>query len=313
MKISFVIPFRDGLPFTRRCLETLTATLPAGLAHEIILVDDGSTDGTRDWLRTLPGSCRPLLNERNLGYAVACNRGAAAASGEWLGLLNNDLELLPGWLEPLLAGAQRLRRAGVIGNLQLRADTRELDHAGIMIGADGKPAHMRTRPPGDGQPPGYVAMSAVTAACALVPRALFAGLGGFDEGFRNGGEDVDFCFRADAAGHRTWLALASSVLHHVSATPGRKDHDEENSFRLFRRWRPRLEREARRTWCSEFLADVHRGLVPRHRRAERRAALYLRGWRSHPGRWAATNVAQNLLAETVRWERLLPAAPTSAD
>jgi GT2 family glycosyltransferase len=307
VNLSFVIPLYNCLPLTRRCLETLQATLPGGLAHEIILVDDGSTDGTRAWLETLPAPCRAILNERNLGYAVACNRGAAAARGEILALLNNDLELLPAWLEPVLAGFSRLPRAGIIGNLQLRADTRELDHAGIAIGVDGKPAHVRTRPAGPGKPSGYAAMPAVTAACALVPRILFTDLGGFDEGFLNGGEDVDFCFRARARGRSTWTALASTVLHHVSATPGRKTHDEENSYRLFRKWRPVLEREAWRTWCGEFLTDARAGVLPRHRPAERRAALFLRGWLPHPGRWARSNVAQNLLVEQLRWERLFPA------
>ncbi len=308
VQVSFLIPLFNCLPLTRRCLETLQATLPAGLAHEVILIDDGSTDGTRDWLGTVASPCRPLLNEANLGFAATCNRGAAAARGDFLALLNNDLELLPGWLEPMLEGFARLPRAGVVGNLQLNAATRELDHAGIVIGADGKPAHLRAVPTAPPRAPGYAPMPAVTGACAVVPRDLFTTLGGFDEAFRNGGEDVDFCLRARAGRRGTWTALGSTVLHHISTSPGRKARDEENSYRLFRKWGTVLEREAWRTWCRDYLADVRAGAVPRHPRAVRRAALFLRRWLPQPGRWARTNVAQNLAVELERWERLLPGA-----
>src|SRR5437764_725708 len=113
---------------------SLRATLPAAMTHEIILVDDGSTDGTREWLATLGDPFRVVLNDRNRGYAVANNRGAAIARGDFLALLNNDLILLPRWLEPMLAAHATLGlRAGVIGNVQLDAGTGIVDHAGIII------------------------------------------------------------------------------------------------------------------------------------------------------------------------------------
>ena len=307
-RLSAVIPLYNCLPLTRRCLETLQATLPAGLAHEIIFVDDGSTDGTRAWLETLRAPVRVLLNECNLGFAAACNRGATAARGEFLALLNSDLELRPGWLEPMLAGFERLPRPACLGNVQLHPGTLALDHAGIVIGASGKPAHLRALPLPGPDTPDYAAMVAVTGACALLPRTLFTGLGGFDEGFANGGEDVDFCFRARAAGHTVWTALKSTVLHHVSASPGRKLHDEENSYRLFRRWRRELETAAWRAWCETYLADARAGTLPRHPPAERAAEEFLAGRRARPGRWAESNVIQNLLTEEARWERLFPGA-----
>ncbi len=308
-RVSAVIPLYNCLALTRRCLETLQATLPADLAHEIIFVDDGSTDGTREWLATLAPPCRALLHDRNLGFAAACNRGAAAARGEFLALLNNDLELLPGWLEPLLAGFARLPRAGCLGNVQLNLATRELDHAGIVIGADAKPAHLRLPPAASPGTPGYAAVMAVTGACAVTPRALFAGLGGFDEGFVNGGEDIDFCFRVRAAGHTIWTALQSTVLHHISASPGRQRCNEENSYRLFRRWRPALEQAAWRAWSEALLADARAGVLPHYPAAEKAAEGFLAGRQSRPGRWAETNVAQNLLTEAARWEQMFPHAP----
>ena len=123
MLVSFVIPLYNCLPLTQAMLASLQATLPAGLAHEILFVDDGSTDGTRDWLHAFPPLRSPpfrlLLNEHNLGFAVGNNRAAAIARGRFLALLNNDLVLTPGWLEPMLAAHAGLRdRAGLIGNVQ---------------------------------------------------------------------------------------------------------------------------------------------------------------------------------------------------
>jgi len=310
------MPLYNCVALSQRCLETLRATLPPGLAHEIILVDDGSTDGTRAWLDALgDGPCRALLNEHNLGYAAACNRGVAAARGEILALVNNDLEFLPGWIEPMIEGLARLPAAGIVGNIQRRVSTGEIDHAGIVIGADGKPSHLRA-PPSPGAPPGYAPMPAVTGACFVVPRALYSGIGGLDEQYRNSGEDVDFCFRVRAAGRTVWTALASTVLHHVSASPGRHDHVEQNSFRLFRKWRREIERAAWRSWCETFLADARAGALPSDPQAERAAERFLAGRCQRPGRWAETQVAQNLLTEEARWEQMFPsmaAAPLHPD
>jgi GT2 family glycosyltransferase len=259
-------------------LASLQATLPAGLAHEIVFVDDGSTDGTRDWLQTLPGDpFRVVLNERNLGYAGANNRAAAVARGEFLVLLNNDLVLQPRWLEPMLRAQRRLgARAGLVGNIQLDAKSGAVDHAGIVLNANGKPEHLRERPPFFSRllrP--ERAMPAVTGACLLVARALWQQLGGFDEAYMNGGEDIDLGFRARAAGRLNVVALRSVVRHHVSASPGRKLRDEENSYRLMRRWQAEFlaaADRAKRAWRREHLATV---VMPEPKSADHRHVLHL--------------------------------------
>ena len=308
MKVSFIIPLYNCLPLTQAMLASLRETLPLGLDFEVIFVDDGSTDGTQKWLASLPAPCRAILNENNLGFAAACNRGAATAKGEFLFFLNNDLVLLPRWFEPMLGGFARLPQAGIIGNVQLLPAGRELDHAGLVIGADGKPAHLKTLPVDSPATLGYASMPAATGACFAISRELFDRLGGYDENFKNGGEDVDLCFRASATSHTTWIALKSTVLHHVSASPNRKTYDEGNSYRLFRKWRDLLEREAWRAWCEAFLVDAGAGNIPRHPQAEKAAKDFLRRQQSRPGRWAESNVRQNLLMEEVRWERMFPEA-----
>ena len=312
MRVSFIIPLYNCLELTQAMLASLQATLPAGLAHEIIFIDDGSTDGTREWLQQFQAPpFRVLLNDRNCGYAISNNRAAAVASGEFLVLLNDDLVLLPGWLEPMqTAHGQLGARAGVIGNVQLDAKTGVVDHAGLLIGVTGKPVHARALPSRAYRWFNTVqAVPAVTGACMLIARSLWNELGGFDEGYVNGGEDLDLCFRARARGLVNVVALQSFVRHHISASPGRKLRDEHNSHRLARRWRRELIAAAdhgTRVWCRDYLMRQLR--VPRS--AEYRLALaacaYLVRLRRTAPPEAITGVEAGLRGEFERWERMFP-------
>ena len=258
MRVSFLIPLFNCLPLTQAMLASLQATLPAGLDHEIILIDDGSTDGTRAWLQTLnttPGSSlRVVLNDRNLGYAATNNRAAASATGDFLVLLNNDLVLTPRWLEPMLAAHATLgSRAGIIGNVQRSVATGAIDHTGIVIDEKGKPVHDRHLPR-FAHPLKIV--PAVTGACLLIKRDPWQSLGGFDTAFVNGGEDVDLCLRLRRRGLTVAVAQHSLILHHVSASAGRKARDEQNSRLLALRWRPDLSILACRNWSRAHLRRI---------------------------------------------------------
>jgi O-antigen biosynthesis protein len=245
-RISVITPLFNCLEHTQAMVEGLRGTIPAGVSHEVILIDDGSTDGTREWLAGLGDPFRVILNDRNLGYGAATNRGAAVARGEIFALLNNDLVLREGWIEPMLGALSSLgERAGLVGNVQLNASTRAVDHAGIQINLKGKPEHIRHLP---GTAMAILSpvrkVPAVTGACVLVRASAWRLLGGFDEAYVNGCEDVDLCLRAREAGLENVVALRSRVLHHVSASPGRKLRDEQNSRRLVLRWRRKLGSEA---------------------------------------------------------------------
>jgi len=270
VKLGIVIPLFNQLAHTQAMLASLRATLPGGAdgpQHEVVLVDDGSTDDTREWLATLtwqPG-LRVVLNPNNLGFAAACNAGAAACPGaQVLAFLNNDLRLTPGWLQPMWQALlhQPALRAGVVGNVQHRLDpsgalSPEVDHAGVHLTPAGQfqhlglehlglVEHLRALPPG---PPAFPRTLAATGACLLLRRADFDAVGGFDVAYRNGCEDLDLCFKLRERGLYTVVATESRIGHHVSASRGGPSpQDERNSRLLFGRWRTLIKRELAAAW-----------------------------------------------------------------
>ncbi|HEX2851852.1 MAG TPA: glycosyltransferase [Opitutaceae bacterium] len=306
MQVSFIIPLYNCLPLTQAMVASLQATLPRNLTHEIILVDDGSTDGTREWLATLDAPFRVVLNERNLGYAAANNRGAARASGEFLALLNNDLVLMPGWLEPMLDTHRQLgANAGLIGNVQLDARNGAIDHAGIFFNHKGKPEHARELPsPFTRLFRSYQRVDAVTGACVLVGRALWMQLGGFDEGYVNGCEDVDLALRADAAGRVNAVTWRSVIHHHVSSSPGRKVRDEQNTRRFTQRWRAELVRRSVRRWCWNYYETSSLNSRQQESALAWRIWMHALGVSHTPPPEALAGTEAAIDAELVRWEKM---------
>ncbi len=239
MHVSILIPLFNRLDLTRACLESLERT--AGrLRYEVILLDDGSTDGTREFLGTLrQPRYRVVLNAQPRGYAANNNHGARLARAPVLCLLNNDTVLLPGWLAPMLRVLRRTAGTACVGNVQREPFSGLIDHIGVYFNAEGTPMHAGKN---DAVPPKdeFGRWPAVTAACCVVPKNVFIALGGFDEGFRNGFEDIDFCLRASEAGYRHYVANRSSIYHYISASPGRHLYEERNLQRYHARWGARF-------------------------------------------------------------------------
>jgi O-antigen biosynthesis protein len=306
-RISVITPLFNCLAATQEMVASLRKSMPRGISYEVILVDDGSTDGTREWLAGLGAPYRVVLNERNMGYGASTNRGAAVARGEILALLNNDLILAPGWLQPMVRALRsRGSRAGLVGNVQLNAATREVDHAGIWITLNGKPEHDRRKPrlasvlvhPAP-------SVFAVTGACMLVRADTWRRLGGFDEAYINGCEDVDLCLRARQAGLANIVALRSRVLHHVSSSPGRNLRNEENSRRLVTRWRRELALQASRLWTWVHFCAV----LPEPRNFPDtadalRTALYLLHLRGDPPPAAVAAMGSAIDVELAHWREM---------
>ncbi len=233
---SIIIPVWNNAALTRQCLTAL-AEVTDDVTYEVILVDNGSTDGVQDFLRTLGGDVQVIRNEENLGFAKACNQGARAARGEFLVFLNNDTIPLKGWLSALVEDIRAHAEVAVVGSKLLFEDG-SIQHAGVAFSREClMPYHMYR----GGRAEAACAnrrreLQCVTAACMLVRRSVFEQVDGFDEGYRNGFEDVDLCLKIRK---QAWKIVyqPKSVLYHLeSKTPGRKAHDLDNGRRLHERW-----------------------------------------------------------------------------
>ena len=247
MRLSICIPTFNARALTRECFESLLATLPTAgssteLDYEIIVVDDMSTDGTPDYLRSLKHPFTVVLNEVNRGYAFCNNLAAQMSRGEILCFLNADTILLPGWWKPMLEVFEKRKDAGMVGNIQWNPLACRYDHMGVLFDENMKPAHFGL---GWRYCPlrGVKAWPVVTTACAMMRREVFLKLGGFDEAYCNGFEDTDLCLRARQNGFVNRVACGSRIVHFVSSSPGRHDNDDEN-FKLFlSRWSSYIKAE----------------------------------------------------------------------
>ncbi len=287
-------------------LASLQATIPAGLAHEVILIDDYSTDGTRAWLATLSDPhIKTLLNPRNMGFAKTNNRATSLATGEVLALLNNDLLFSPGWLEPmLLALLSPTINAGLVGNVQYRVADGSLDHAGVLLNPNAQFGHIQTLAE---DAPLHTKALAVTGACMLLRKADFDAQGGFDEQFVNGCEDIDLCFKLRAAGKAIYVANTSRIRHHVSLSRDVNTlHNERNSRHLFGRWRKGIKQELTAQWATLLQAGptAYAGLLSGHL-----APTFV----ATPQLAARVIVEAMLLREEYRWARDLGEPDPNAD
>ena len=237
--VSIVIPVFNKAELTSQCLVALAA-VTHGVEYEVVVVDNASSDETPELLAQLGGDVQIIRNAENLGFATACNQGARAARGRYLVFLNNDTIPLEGWLEAMVAEVEAHPDVAVVGSKLLYQDG-TIQHAGVVFSRwVFSPYHLYRQWPADVPAVNRRReLQCVTGACMLVRREVFERVGGFDEGYRNGFEDVDLCLKI---GEQAWKIVyqPKSVLYHLeSQTPGRKAHDQENARRLLDRWADR--------------------------------------------------------------------------
>ena len=243
--VSIVIPVFNKWAYTHRCLTSVLGT-PDDVHFEIIVVDNASSDETQVGLRRMSPAfgIRVIRNETNLGFARGCNQGAAISRGAFLVFLNNDTEAYPGWLKHLVKIPLRRKQVAVTGAKLLFPDG-TIQHAGVGIFGGQLwpilPLHLGYRQPAAL----YTAVQAVecvTGACLLIRKSVFDKLGGFDDGFVNGYEDVDLCLKVRETGHQILLVPQSVLTHFESTSEGRFNAENQNVERLNARWYGRFNR-----------------------------------------------------------------------
>lgn len=243
--VSVVVAVHDRLELTQRCLRALTPHLD-GVDHEVVVVDDGSADGTGTWLEAqhVAGALVAVHHSFERGRAAACNSGVAVASGDVVVLLRNDAQVLDGWLAPLL-DACRDEHVGVAGSRLLQPNGR-IHHGGYLLGEDDEglvvldvdhDLHVHDSH--------FVAgrreVPAVSGASLAVRRDVWVALGGLDEGYAGGHEDVDLCLRAAEHGLAVVHEPRSVAVHLGAASGAAGWTDEVGNLRRFReRWSGRL-------------------------------------------------------------------------
>jgi GT2 family glycosyltransferase len=291
--ISIIIPNLNGAHHLPDCLDSLRRQRYP--AFEVIVVDNGSTDGSLALLARDYAEVRLVALDENWGFAPACNRGMRAARGTILVLLNNDTEADPGWLEALVAALARQPQAGAVASRILLFDRRDHLHtAGDFYRLDGTPGNRGAWERDAGQFDEEMPVFSACGGAAAYRRAMLDEVGLLDEAFFFSCEDVDLGWRAQLVGWSCVYAPQAVVYHKVSATGAgvvNSFYDGRNFIYLVvkdypwsllrRHWRAvlraqaRITRQALRAWRGQAARARLRGQlagllgIPRMLRARR--------------------------------------------
>lgn len=186
---------------------------------EIIVVDNGSEDGSVEWIRNTFPDVHLIRNDRNLGFAAANNQAFNVARGEYIATLNNDAWATSTWLAELVRAAQVDSDIGMCASKMLFADRpRMVNSAGINLDWAGIAWDRRGGELDNERENEPVEVFGPCAGAALYRRTMLEELGGFDEDFFAYLEDVDLAWRARLAGWRCLYVPSAVVYHHHSAT-----------------------------------------------------------------------------------------------
>ena len=229
--ISIIIPNKDQVESLDKCLESIEKSSYKN--YEIIIVENNSTeDATFAYYKKIESDkIRVVYWSDEFNYSAINNFGVKHARGDYLLLLNNDVEVITeDWLEELTANCQR-RDVGIVGaRLYYPDDT--IQHAGIVIGIGGVAGALFV-----GMPrmfTGYLHkaaiqqdLSAVTAACMMVKRSVYEELGGLEEELKVAFNDVDFCLRAREKGYLVVYDPNVELYHFESKSRGTEDSKEK--------------------------------------------------------------------------------------
>ncbi len=258
--VSVIIPTKDKPEYIRPCVTSLLAQTRYP-NFEILVVDNGTSDPEAlDFLASVSQDPRIQIipYPHTYNFSAINNAAAELARGEYLLLLNNDTEILHGeWLDELMAYGQQAD-VGAVGARLIFSD-RTLQHAGVILGmgANGVAEHPFMGLPMDA--PGYMNraqlaqdLSAVTAACLLVRKSLYAEVGGLDqERLAVLYNDIDLCLKLRKLGYRIIWAPSATVLHHGSVSLKAKEYRNPVQFAraerevatMLDRWLPQLSRD----------------------------------------------------------------------
>ena len=289
---TVVIPNWNGCHLLERCLTALRAqTYPD---FDIIVVDNGSIDGSVAYLREHFPEVHVIANEENRGFAAATNQGIRAAEGSrtsrFVVTLNNDTEVAPRWLASLVAAMESASEVGMCASAMLFAHRPEMiNSAGIAVDRAGIAWDRLGGAPLAALGDAPVEVFGPCAGAALYRRAMLEEVGLFDEDFFAYMEDVDLAWRARVAGWRCLFVPQARLLHHHSATG--KEGSPFKSFHLGRNkvWLLLKNYPVRELWHHVPLVLLYDLVAVLYALLARLDVHALRGrlagWRAAPRMW----------------------------
>src|SRR6266581_6186135 len=262
--VSILIPTCASQGMIETCITTLRR-VTAYRNYEIICIENIAPKDKkwRGWLRR--NADRVIAIKEGFNWARFSNLAAAAATGEYLLFLNDDIEITdPEWLDALLAEAQR-PEVGVVGPRLLYPDGR-VQHAGMFLAAIGQARHAFRYAPGND--PGYFGLAltqrnviAVTGACLITRRETFDELGGFDEAHGIINNDLDYCLKAWRGGLVNVYTPHARLIHHEAVSRAGLDDDYDAAV-FTGKWRDLFL--AGDPYFNQHLSKNHDDLIADH-------------------------------------------------
>jgi len=236
---SIIILTWNALEYTRECLDYLSRFTPE--PHEVIVIDNGSKDGTVDFLKTKKG-IKCIFNSENRGFAAGVNQGIKIARGEYFLLLNNDVLVMPFWLRNLINCLEDHPARGLVGP---RSNFAGGPQGKIKLPGKITPSvlldfgykfNRKTNPDK------WFLLNTLSGFCLLLDREVIEKIGIFDERYKLGTrEDRDFCLRAEKKGFEICCAGDTFVFHygHSSFKANKIDWKEvqkKNKKLFYEKW-----------------------------------------------------------------------------
>lgn len=252
--VSIVIPNKDHTDDLEKCLSSVYEK-STYKNFEVIVVENNSTEKeTFEYYAQAQSkyeNLKVIIWESGFNYSAINNFAVEKTSGEYILLLNNDIEVLtPDWIEQMLMFAQR-KDVGAVG-CKLYYDDDTIQHAGVIVGLGGVAGHSHKYFAKEN--PGYMArasiaqnLSACTAACLLIRKDVYEEVGGLDEGYAVAFNDVDFCMKIRRAGYLIVFTPFAEFYHYESKSRGDEDTPEKRArfnsevFRFQERWEKELK------------------------------------------------------------------------
>lgn len=247
IRVSIVIPVFNKYNYTRRCLVSILENT-SGITYEVVVVDNASTDSTRDMLASFENIV-VARNSDNRGFVEACNIGASRSRGEYILFLNNDTEVVSGWLEAMCRPFDD-PETGIVGAKLVYPDGR-LQEAGNIIWQDATGWNYGRGD--DPKKPEYCYVKKVdycSGACLQISKTLWDDIGGFDMRYAPAYyEDTDLCFEARKRGFSVVYQPEAVVVHYEGISSGTdinkgyKRFQQLNHVKFLEKWKDILEKD----------------------------------------------------------------------